>query len=197
MQVIEFKRSVCKEGESFVIINQKGIDPLSLDMFAKEGIFALRRAKVRRADRDDHERLRLGAAVTRKTLVAKAPGFVVLLSCFSCMCMFVWVYSTPMCGEATGNYNICYRSRSDLRGVLAKHIPEYEPLKEGEYRDLYLAPHTLCVCLFVVCRYNSQQLLIMSTMITDNRRFYFVWGDLYTRMLPFYVVFGMHACLRT
>lgn len=46
MQVIEFKRKVCKEGESFVIINQKGIDPLSLDMFAKEGIFALRRAKV-------------------------------------------------------------------------------------------------------------------------------------------------------
>lgn len=46
MQVIEFKRKVCKEGESFVVINQKGIDPLSLDMFAKEGIFALRRAKV-------------------------------------------------------------------------------------------------------------------------------------------------------
>lgn len=46
--MIEFKRKVCKEGESFVIINQKGIDPLSLDMFAKEGIFALRRAKVRR-----------------------------------------------------------------------------------------------------------------------------------------------------
>lgn len=44
--MIEFKRKVCKEGESFVIINQKGIDPLSLDMFAKEGIFALRRAKV-------------------------------------------------------------------------------------------------------------------------------------------------------
>lgn len=46
MQVIEFKRKVCKEGESFAVINQKGIDPLSLDMFAKEGIFALRRAKV-------------------------------------------------------------------------------------------------------------------------------------------------------
>jgi len=49
--VIEFKRSVCKEGESFVIINQKGIDPLSLDMFAKEGIFALRRAKRRNMER--------------------------------------------------------------------------------------------------------------------------------------------------
>lgn len=44
--MIEFKRRVCKEGQSFVVINQKGIDPLSLDMFAKEGILALRRAKV-------------------------------------------------------------------------------------------------------------------------------------------------------
>ena len=45
--MIDFKRKVCKPGESFVIVNQKGIDPLSLDMFAKEGIIALRRAKVR------------------------------------------------------------------------------------------------------------------------------------------------------
>ena len=44
--MIEFKRRVCQEGETFVVINQKGIDPLSLDMFAKEGIMALRRAKV-------------------------------------------------------------------------------------------------------------------------------------------------------
>ncbi|CAM9769374.1 unnamed protein product [Chrysoparadoxa australica] len=50
-QVLEFKRAVCKEGESFVIINQKGIDPLSLDMFAKEGIMALRRAKRRNMER--------------------------------------------------------------------------------------------------------------------------------------------------
>jgi T-complex protein 1 subunit zeta len=50
-QVIEFKRSICKEGEGFVIINQKGIDPLSLDMFAKEGIMALRRAKRRNMER--------------------------------------------------------------------------------------------------------------------------------------------------
>lgn len=50
-QVIEFKRSVCQEGESFVIINQKGIDPLSLDMLAKEGIFAARRAKRRNMER--------------------------------------------------------------------------------------------------------------------------------------------------
>jgi T-complex protein 1 subunit zeta len=50
-QVIEFKRRVCKEGESFCIINQKGIDPMSLDMFAKEGIVALRRAKRRNMER--------------------------------------------------------------------------------------------------------------------------------------------------
>lgn len=50
-QVVEFKRSVCKEGESFVMINQKGIDPLSLDIFAKEGILCLRRAKRRNMER--------------------------------------------------------------------------------------------------------------------------------------------------
>jgi len=50
-QVIEFKRSVCTNGESFVMINQKGIDPLSLDIFAKEGIIALRRAKRRNMER--------------------------------------------------------------------------------------------------------------------------------------------------
>jgi len=50
-QVIEFKRRICKESESFVMINQKGIDPLSLDMLAKEGIFAARRAKRRNMER--------------------------------------------------------------------------------------------------------------------------------------------------
>jgi T-complex protein 1 subunit zeta len=50
-KVIELKRTVCKEGEGFVIINQKGIDPLSLDMLAKEGILALRRAKRRNMER--------------------------------------------------------------------------------------------------------------------------------------------------
>jgi len=34
-----------------VIINQKGIDPICLDMFAKEGIIALRRAKRRNMER--------------------------------------------------------------------------------------------------------------------------------------------------
>lgn len=34
-----------------MVINQKGIDPLSLDLFAKEGILALRRAKRRNMER--------------------------------------------------------------------------------------------------------------------------------------------------
>lgn len=37
--------------KSFVMINQKGIDPLSLDIFAKEGILCLRRAKRRNMER--------------------------------------------------------------------------------------------------------------------------------------------------
>ena len=37
--------------KNFVVINQKGIDPLSLDMMAKEGIVALRRAKRRNMER--------------------------------------------------------------------------------------------------------------------------------------------------
>jgi T-complex protein 1 subunit zeta len=50
-QVIDFKRRVCKDNESFAIINMKGIDPLALDMLAKEGIMALRRAKRRNMER--------------------------------------------------------------------------------------------------------------------------------------------------
>jgi T-complex protein 1 subunit zeta len=34
-----------------VVINQKGIDPISLDLLAKEGIIALRRAKRRNMER--------------------------------------------------------------------------------------------------------------------------------------------------
>ena len=50
-QVIDFKRRICKEGETFALINQKGIDPMALDMLAKEGIFAVRRAKRRNMER--------------------------------------------------------------------------------------------------------------------------------------------------
>jgi len=50
-KIVDLKRSVCKEGETFCIINQKGVDPLSLDIFAKEGILCLRRAKRRNMER--------------------------------------------------------------------------------------------------------------------------------------------------
>lgn len=42
---------VCINGQGFVLINQKGIDPGSLDLLAKEGILALRRAKRRNMER--------------------------------------------------------------------------------------------------------------------------------------------------
>lgn len=52
-KIIELKRKVCtpENGCSFVIINQKGVDPLALDSLAKEGIIALRRAKRRNMER--------------------------------------------------------------------------------------------------------------------------------------------------
>jgi len=57
-KIIAFKRQVCdaetaKDGKerNFVIINQKGIDPPSLDALAKAGIVALRRAKRRNMER--------------------------------------------------------------------------------------------------------------------------------------------------
>ena len=52
-RVIELKKAVCTpaNGRSFVLINQKGIDPIALDMLAKEGIMALRRAKRRNMER--------------------------------------------------------------------------------------------------------------------------------------------------
>jgi len=49
--ILALKNKVCKPGESFVIINQKGIDPLALDMLAREGVLALRRAKRRNMER--------------------------------------------------------------------------------------------------------------------------------------------------
>jgi len=51
-KVVELKRKVCdSKDKTFVVINQKGIDPIALDMFAKEGIIALRRAKRRNMER--------------------------------------------------------------------------------------------------------------------------------------------------
>lgn len=51
-KIIELKKKVCDgTNKGFVVINQKGIDPLSLDMLCKEGIVALRRAKRRNMER--------------------------------------------------------------------------------------------------------------------------------------------------
>ncbi|KAK9475441.1 chaperonin Cpn60/TCP-1 family [Dipodascopsis tothii] len=52
-KIVELKNEVCgTDGtKGFVIVNQKGIDPLSLDVLAKNGIFALRRAKRRNMER--------------------------------------------------------------------------------------------------------------------------------------------------
>lgn len=57
-KIVELKNLVCdqavdstEKGKNFVVINQKGIDPLSLDILAKNGILALRRAKRRNMER--------------------------------------------------------------------------------------------------------------------------------------------------
>jgi T-complex protein 1 subunit zeta len=51
-KVIDLKNQVCTTtGHSFIVVNQKGIDPMALDMFAKAGILALRRAKRRNMER--------------------------------------------------------------------------------------------------------------------------------------------------
>jgi T-complex protein 1 subunit zeta len=63
-KIIELKNLVCDQSvdskdkkKTFVVINQKGIDPLSLDLFAKNGILALRRAKRRNMERCVNSRL--------------------------------------------------------------------------------------------------------------------------------------------
>lgn len=52
-KIVEFKKHVCGDDgkKGFVIVNQKGIDPMSLDVLAKNGIFAVRRAKRRNMER--------------------------------------------------------------------------------------------------------------------------------------------------
>lgn len=53
MKIIELKRKVCtpESGKNFVVLNQKGIDPPSLDLLARENIMALRRVKRRNMER--------------------------------------------------------------------------------------------------------------------------------------------------
>merc|ERR1719387_2777346 len=52
-KIIDLKKKVCTEEnkKSFVVFNQKGIDPPSLEMLAHEGIIALRRTKRRNMER--------------------------------------------------------------------------------------------------------------------------------------------------
>lgn len=52
-KIIELKNEVCGTDpkKHFVVLNQKGIDPLSLDVLVKNGIFALRRVKRRNMER--------------------------------------------------------------------------------------------------------------------------------------------------
>ncbi|CAF1027162.1 unnamed protein product [Didymodactylos carnosus] len=52
-KIIDLKKKVCGDDKTkhFVVINQKGIDPFSLDALAKEGILGLRRAKRRNMER--------------------------------------------------------------------------------------------------------------------------------------------------
>lgn len=51
-KIIKLKKEVCDGTDnSFVVINQKGIDPQSLDLLAREGILGLRRAKRRNMER--------------------------------------------------------------------------------------------------------------------------------------------------
>ena len=52
-KIVDLKNQVCGTDpkKSFVVLNQKGIDPLSLDVLVKNGIFALRRVKRRNMER--------------------------------------------------------------------------------------------------------------------------------------------------
>jgi T-complex protein 1 subunit zeta len=52
-KIVALKKKVCTEEnkKTFVVINQKGIDPPSLEILAHEGIIALRRAKRRNMER--------------------------------------------------------------------------------------------------------------------------------------------------
>ncbi|KAK8846231.1 T-complex protein 1 subunit zeta [Tritrichomonas musculus] len=49
--IIKLKNEVCTNGEDFLIINMKGIDPPSLELLYQNGISALRRAKRRNMER--------------------------------------------------------------------------------------------------------------------------------------------------
>jgi T-complex protein 1 subunit zeta len=51
-KIIDLKRKVCKDNnKNFIIINQKGIDPPSLELLARDNIIGIRRAKKRNGER--------------------------------------------------------------------------------------------------------------------------------------------------
>ena len=51
-KIIDLKRKVCEgNNKNFVIVNQKGIDPPSLELLARDGIVGIRRAKKRNGER--------------------------------------------------------------------------------------------------------------------------------------------------
>lgn len=52
LKIIELKKRLCDgTNKSFVVVNQKGIDPPSLELLAREGIVGIRRAKKRNMER--------------------------------------------------------------------------------------------------------------------------------------------------
>jgi T-complex protein 1 subunit zeta len=52
MKIIELKRQLCDgTNKNFVIVNQKGIDPPSLELLARDGIIGIRRCKKRNGER--------------------------------------------------------------------------------------------------------------------------------------------------
>jgi T-complex protein 1 subunit zeta len=51
-KIIQLKRSICKGGnKNFLLVNQKGIDNISLDLLCREGILGLRRTKKKNMER--------------------------------------------------------------------------------------------------------------------------------------------------
>ena len=52
LKIVEFKKKICDgTNKTFVVINQKGIDPPSLEILARHGIIGIRRAKRRNGER--------------------------------------------------------------------------------------------------------------------------------------------------
>jgi T-complex protein 1 subunit zeta len=51
-KIVEFKEKICKgTNKNFIIINQKGIDPPSLEILSRAGIMGIRRCKKRNGER--------------------------------------------------------------------------------------------------------------------------------------------------